>query len=117
MQGMEVDKSKVKAVNNWPLPQTLKQLMGFLGLARYYRRFIQYYTQTPAPLIDMLQKDSFTWSTGITDAVDNLKKELTSTPIQALPNFLNPFDVETDASGRGNGGNVIPRPTPNDFLQ
>ena len=88
---------------SWPLPQTLKQLRGFLGLVGYYRRFIPKFGIVTKPLIEMLKKDSFVWSTAATLAFQHLKQLLSSTSALALPNYSKEFMVEVDASGFGIG--------------
>ncbi|MCH82502.1 transposon Ty3-I gag-pol polyprotein, partial [Trifolium medium] len=54
---------KIQAVRDWPTPKTLKALRGFLGLSRFYRRFIRHYATIAHPLTSLLKKDSFKWST------------------------------------------------------
>jgi len=84
-------------------PKTLKQLRGFLGLTRYYQNFVKGYAQIAAPLIDLLKKDSFKWSSTADQAFEALKIALTTTPVLAIPNFATPFVFETDASRSGIG--------------
>lgn len=102
-EGVHMDKSKVRAVLDWPLPQNLKQLRGFLGLSGYYRRFIKNYATLVAPLTALLKKDAYEWNKPATDAFKALKNAITAAPVLALPNFSKPFMLETDASGTGIG--------------
>ncbi|GAU31857.1 hypothetical protein TSUD_114680 [Trifolium subterraneum] len=102
-EGVHMDKDKLKAVLDWPIPQNLKQLRGFLGLSDYYRRFIRNYASIVAPLTALLKKDVFEWSLIATDAFLALQNAITVAPVLALPDFSKPFILETDASGTGIG--------------
>ena len=72
-KGVATDPAKIEAMLSWPLPQTLKQLRGFSGLAGYYQRFVPKFGNVAKPLTEMLKKDSFVWSTAITLAFQHLK--------------------------------------------
>ncbi|GKB27941.1 putative mitochondrial protein [Tanacetum coccineum] len=56
------DPSKIKVMQKWPIPLTLKQLRGFLGLTGYYRRFIKDYASISQPLVALTKKDAFKWN-------------------------------------------------------
>lgn len=98
-----MDASKIQAVVDWPRPHSPKDLRGFLGLAGYYRKFIQDFGTVAAPLTQLLRKDGFTWSPSADDAFQRLKLALTTAPVLTLPDFTTAFTVECDASGTGFG--------------
>ncbi|XP_071923075.1 uncharacterized protein [Coffea arabica] len=102
-EGVSIDSSKIDSVVTWPTPKSVKDLRGFLGLTGYYRRFIKDYGILCKPLTDLLRKHAFVWTDTTQRAFDLLKKVMTLAPILRLPNFKQPFVVETDASGGGIG--------------
>jgi len=55
-RGLETDREKTRLIEEWPVPTSLKQLRGFLGLAGYYRRFVKNFSKKAAPLNDLLKK-------------------------------------------------------------
>ncbi|KAE8689279.1 Ankyrin repeat family protein, putative isoform 2 [Hibiscus syriacus] len=100
-----MDKEKVKAIQEWPTPQTVSELRSFLGLANYYRRFVEGYYRRVKLLTDLLKKGcEWVWSKYCQEAFDNLKKVISSEPVLTLPDLEKPLEVETDASDYAIGG-------------
>ncbi|PKA50779.1 putative mitochondrial protein [Apostasia shenzhenica] len=87
----------------WPIPKSMKEIRGFLGLTGYYRRFIQGYGGISKPLTDLLKKGGFDWTEKAGRAFHELKIKMSSPPVLALPDFSKEFCIESDASGEGIG--------------
>lgn len=102
-EGVSTDPEKVKAVAEWKIPENLKHLRGFLGLAGYYRRFVKDFGVIARPLTALTNKECLQWSAEAKLAFVELRKALFETHILALPRFDQPFVVETDACGQGSG--------------
>lgn len=102
-RGVSTDPKKIKAVKEWPIPATLKQLRGFLGLAGYYRKFVKSFGAIARPLTILTKKEVFTWQEEAQKSFEELKFTLCNAPVLALPDFTKQFVVETDACGSGIG--------------
>lgn len=98
-KGVAPEPSKIQAIIQWPAPTSAKELRAFLGLTGFYRKFIQKYAAIATPFTNLLCKDAFEWSLESQTAFEKLKSAMTTAPVLALPNFNEPFTVETDASG------------------
>ncbi|XP_048037400.1 uncharacterized mitochondrial protein AtMg00860-like [Megalobrama amblycephala] len=75
---IRMDKRKVSAIKDWPIPTTIKELQRFLGFANLYRRFIQGYSIISTPLTNLLHSKpkSLSWTPATTQAFDTLKKSV-----------------------------------------
>ncbi|WVZ94846.1 hypothetical protein U9M48_040683 [Paspalum notatum var. saurae] len=75
--GIAVDQSKVTEVQNWKIPEDVKGIRSFLGLAGYYRRFIEGFSKIAKPMTALLEKNiKFQWTSACQKAFEKLKKRL-----------------------------------------
>ena len=104
MDGIHVDPSKIEAVKKWETTKTPTEIRQFLGLAGYYRRFIENFSKVAQPLTLLTQKaKEFSWQDAQEKAFQTLKDKLCNAPILALPNGIENFVVYCDASHQGMG--------------
>jgi hypothetical protein len=102
--GIAVDPGKVKDVLDWVVPQTVKEVRSILGLAGYYRRFIENFSKIAKPLTSLLEKGvDFSWTDERQNAFEELKKRLITAPVLTLPDQRKRFTVYCDASRDGLG--------------
>ncbi|KAJ1116407.1 hypothetical protein NDU88_004619 [Pleurodeles waltl] len=98
-QGMVMAEKKVKAVSEWPIPKSVCDVQCFLGFANFYRRFINHFSQTVAPITKLLRKkEKFVWSPEADQAFSTLKEAFSTAPVLTHPDADRPFMVEADAS-------------------
>jgi hypothetical protein len=102
--GISVDPSKVKDVLSWKTPQNILDIRYFLGLAGYYRRFIEGFSKISKPMMELLAKgNTFEWTPRRETSFQELKKRLTMAPVLTMPNMEKLFSIYYDASGQGLG--------------
>jgi hypothetical protein len=103
-QGIEVDNSKIDAIQEWPTPTIVTQIWSFLGLAGLYHHFVHDFSSIIAPLHELTKKDvPSAWSDSQEVAFNTLKDKLTHAPLLQLLNSTKVFELDYDASGIGLG--------------
>ena len=113
--GVSTSQDKIRVVQEWPTPKTVKDLRSFLGFASYYRRFVHHFAQVAKPLYELISEANkekgskgngllqSLWNQKSEDAFRELKDRLTSSSILGYADFTRPFILETDASLLGLG--------------
>ncbi|XP_040998220.1 uncharacterized mitochondrial protein AtMg00860-like [Juglans microcarpa x Juglans regia] len=102
--GISVDPGKVEAVVSWPTLKNIHDIRSFLGLAGYYRRFIDGLSKITAPLTTFTKKNNkFKWSTRCEESFQELKRRLVTAPVLTVPTARGGFVVYSDASRFGLG--------------
>ena len=84
--GISVDPEKIEAIVHWKTPRNVTKIKNFLGLAGYYRRFIEGFSKIAKPLTNLTQKGvKFVWSEACEKSFQELKERLTSAPVLVTP--------------------------------
>ncbi|KAJ7975820.1 Retrotransposon protein, putative, Ty3-gypsy subclass [Quillaja saponaria] len=105
---VRMDLDKVKAIQEWKTPTSVIELRSFLGLANYYRRFVEGYSRKAAPLTELLKKGTvWHWGEPCQTAFEDMKLAMINDPVLALPDISKPFEVQTDASDYAFGGVLL----------
>ena len=105
-EGLRMMQDKVDAVQRWPVPRNASELRSFVGLAGYYRRFVQGFSRLAAPLHELTHTadgQTYSWQPVHQAAFDTLKKALREAPVLALPDPDRQYVVNTDASDFATG--------------
>ena len=124
-KGISANPEKVEKVRTWPVPRNIKEVQSFLGLASYYRRFIDKFAEKARCLHELVGPTSnkhrkarakkeattviqtelriFEWTTKHQEAFDALKEALSTAPVLGYPDFSREFILEIDASLNGLG--------------
>ncbi|GJT12478.1 putative reverse transcriptase domain-containing protein [Tanacetum coccineum] len=109
-KGIHVDPAKIESVKDWASPKSPTEIRQFLGLAGYYRRFIEGFSKIAKPMTKLTQKKvKFVWGDKQEAAFQLLKQKLCSAPILALPEGSEDFIAYYDASKKGLGAVLMQR--------
>ncbi|GJW71561.1 putative reverse transcriptase domain-containing protein [Tanacetum coccineum] len=109
-RGIHVDLAKIESIKDWASPKTPTEIRQFLGLAGYYRRFIEGFSKIAKSMTKLTQKGiKFDWGENKENAFQLIKQKLCSAPILALPEGSEDFVVYCDASHKGLGDVLIQR--------
>ncbi|GKA28014.1 putative reverse transcriptase domain-containing protein [Tanacetum coccineum] len=103
-KGIHVDPAKIESIKDWATPKTPTEIRQFLGLAGYYRRFIEGFFKIAKSMTKLTQKNvKFDWEEKEEAAFQLIKQKLCSAPILTLPKGSENFIVYCDASHKGLG--------------
>jgi hypothetical protein len=89
-----VDPKKIEAMQNWTRPKNLKSFHCFLGLTRYYGKYVKLCGKITSPLTSLLKQNSFNWTPAAHQASHSLKEAMCTNPLLALPDFKKTFVLE-----------------------
>ena len=99
-----MDPQKIEAVVNWKPPKNVSEVRSLIGLAGYYRKFVEGFSKIVAPWTKLIRKDvKYDWVDACQQSFEELKGRLTSASVLALPNGRDGFVVYSDASRQGLG--------------
>lgn len=91
-EGTSTDPAKTDVIRKWPIPSCKRELLQFLGLANYYRRFVNGFATICKPLQRLTEKNfPFSWSPSCQHAFDELRNRLVTAPILVYPDYTKPF--------------------------
>ncbi|GBG85963.1 hypothetical protein CBR_g40776 [Chara braunii] len=103
-EGIRPEDAKVASIRDWPRPQTVTEVISFLGMCGYYRNFVKNYSTVASPLTDLTRLDTpWDWSDECEAAFKRLKHALMNHEVLMVPDPQKPFIVTTDASQCGIG--------------
>jgi hypothetical protein len=99
--GVEMEPGKIESIEDWPVPDSTKDVQVLLGFTNFYRRFIRKYAKVTAPISDLLRSSDrkFEWTRAADLAFHKLKRAFTDAPILQHFDPSKPITLQTDASG------------------
>jgi hypothetical protein len=101
---IHIDPVKLKAIQDWPLPRTVKDVQKFLGFCNFYRRFVKDYSHIAWPLFNLTKKETpWNWTTECNMAFETLRQTMITSPVLMLLDHEKQFTLITDASDYATG--------------
>lgn len=106
--GINMDKSRIEAVANFPIPKCTKDIQRLMGMAGWYRRFIRNFSEITAPISELLKKNiKFEWNVEREKAFNQVISALTTAPVLANPDYAQPFEIQADACKQSCGAVLV----------
>ncbi|QRW26206.1 Retrotransposable element Tf2 protein [Rhizoctonia solani] len=103
-KGFSLDKLKIQAVQEWPVPTKVKEVQSFLGFANFLCCFVANFSHIARPLHNLVKKDiPWKWEVKEQEAFQNLKDAITNAPVLCHADPTKPYFLETNASGAALG--------------
>nr|GEZ88031.1 reverse transcriptase [Tanacetum cinerariifolium] len=103
-EGITMDPAKVEAITKWPRPMSVTEVRSFLGVAGYYRRFVEGFSRLALPLTKLMRKgEKFVWNEEREKSFEELKQRLVSAPVLTLLSGSGGFQIYSDDSKKGLG--------------
>lgn len=104
-EGIAVDSEKIKAIMEWVAPKSVNEVISFMGLAGYYKRFIKNFSQISYPITSLQRKGKkFEWTEECEASFEQLKNLLVHAPVLHIADPEKEFMVCIDSCKRGLGG-------------
>jgi len=95
---LKPQEAKVKSIKEFPVPSTAKQVISFVSLASFYRRFIKDFAKIAKPMHDVAKAEPFKWNEEAQKAFEALKEAMCSDTVLRMPRQGEVFQLYTDAS-------------------
>ena len=93
-KGIEMDKAKVKVIQECPTPKSITEVRSFHDLASHYRRFVKDFSTITSSLIEIIKKFiGFKWGEEQESAFSLLKSKIIWAPLLFLPDFNKAFEI------------------------
>ena len=100
--------AKIQAIANFPIPENKKAVSRLIGMVGFYRKFCPNLSTVMAPLTDLVSpKVAFVWTDQCREALDKLKRILTSSPVLVTPDYTKEFRLYVDSSDVGSGAALM----------